>query len=166
MRSGLLVLAALVALPLVGRGQCRDGRVLGPREQTATGGGHGGGAPCGPKSEPEASVVLPSIEQIRVTGALDSGLIREVVRRNRQQLRYCQERQLARLHGAVGQVVVSLEMSPKGAVTAAKVASSNTQNAELDGCIVERFRTWTFPKFKAAAPAKVDFPFELRGPPK
>jgi TonB family protein len=94
-----------------------------------------------------------------VMGSLDKELIRQVIHRNRNQIRYCYESQLQRYPKLNGKVAVKFVISASGAVASSSVAQATTNNAELETCVAGRVRTWMFPKPKGGGVVIVTYPF-------
>jgi len=97
-----------------------------------------------------------------VTGSLDKELIRQVIHRNRNQIRYCYESQLQRHPKLNGKVSVRFIISASGAVASSNVADASTNNAELETCVAGRVRTWQFPKPKGGGVVVVTYPFVFK----
>jgi hypothetical protein len=98
-----------------------------------------------------------------VTGTLDRELIRQVVHRNRNQVRYCYESQLSTHPNLAGKVTLGFVIGRTGQVTSARIQSSTVKSPELLECLVTRFKTWAFPKPKGGGVVTVAYPltFEL-----
>ncbi len=94
-----------------------------------------------------------------VMGSLDKELIRQVIRRNINQIRYCYESQLTRYPKLNGKVAVKFVISASGSVASSSVAQSTANNAELETCVAGRVRTWLFPKPKGGGVVVVTYPF-------
>jgi TonB family protein len=94
-----------------------------------------------------------------VMGSLDKELIRQVIHRNRNQIRYCYESQLTRFPKLHGKVAVKFVISAQGTVASSNVAQSDVGNAELETCVAGRVRTWQFPKPKGGGIVIVTYPF-------
>jgi hypothetical protein len=94
-----------------------------------------------------------------VMGSLDKELIRQVIKRNVNQIRYCYESQLTRYPKLNGKVSVKFVISASGSVASSSVASADTNNAELETCVAGRVRTWLFPKPKGGGVVIVTYPF-------
>jgi TonB family protein len=92
-------------------------------------------------------------------GSLDKELIRQVIHRNRNQIRYCYESQLTRFPKLHGKVAVKFVISAAGTVASSNVAQSDVGNAELETCVAGRVRTWQFPKPKGGGIVIVTYPF-------
>ncbi|MHB8878549.1 MAG: adventurous gliding motility protein GltG [Myxococcaceae bacterium] len=94
-----------------------------------------------------------------VMGSLDKELIRQVIKRNVNQIRYCYESQLTRFPKLNGKVAVKFVISASGSVASSSVAQSTANNAELETCVAGRVRTWQFPKPKGGGVVIVTYPF-------
>lgn len=94
-----------------------------------------------------------------VMGSLDKELIRQVIHRNRGQIRFCYESQLNRFPKLAGKVAVKFIINADGTVASSQVAQSTANNAELESCVAGRVRTWQFPKPKGGGMVVVTYPF-------
>ena len=94
-----------------------------------------------------------------VMGSLDKELIRQVIHRNRGQIRFCYESQLNRFPKLNGKVAVKFVIKEDGTVSSSTVAQSTAGNAELESCVAGRVRTWQFPKPKGGGMVVVTYPF-------
>jgi TonB family protein len=97
-----------------------------------------------------------------VTGSLDKELIRQVVRANIGQIRYCYESQLTRFPKLSGKVAIRWVIREDGRVATSSVAQSTAGNAELETCVAGRVRTWQFPKPKGGGMVVVTYPFVFK----
>lgn len=95
-----------------------------------------------------------------VLGSLDKELIRKVIRENIQKIRFCYENAMVRAPKLRGKVSVKFVISAEGTVSASNVApGTDTNNAELETCIVSRMRGFVFPKPKGGGVVVVTYPF-------
>jgi len=94
-----------------------------------------------------------------VMGSLDKELIRQVIQRNRGQIRFCYESQLTKYPKLSGKVAVKFVINAEGGVVSSTVAQSTAGNAELETCVAGRVRTWLFPKPKGGGVVVVTYPF-------
>ncbi len=94
-----------------------------------------------------------------VMGSLDKELIRQVIQRNRSQIRFCYESQLTKYPKLNGKVAVKFVINAEGRVVSSEVAQSTAGNAELESCVAGRVRTWQFPKPKGGGVVIVTYPF-------
>jgi len=97
-----------------------------------------------------------------VVGSLDKELIRQVIRRNINQVRYCYETQLQRNPKLNGKVSIKFVISAAGTVASSQVASSTVDNAELEACVTGRVRAWEFPRPKGGGVVVVTYPFVFK----
>jgi TonB family protein len=107
--------------------------IWAPTEASAVGGD------ASALAEPELTTTA------ELPGTLARESIREVVRRNLNQVRFCYEQALsADVPAPSGQVVVSFIVGESGAVESAEIASSTLGSATVESCIVARVSGWTF----------------------
>ena len=94
-----------------------------------------------------------------------SEVIRRVIRRHINEVRFCYEQELNQRPDLEGRVMVSFIISPTGAVQSAAVGSSTINNARVEGCITQAVRRWTFPAPDGGGVVGVNYPFvpELSG---
>ncbi|MGC4115857.1 MAG: AgmX/PglI C-terminal domain-containing protein [Myxococcales bacterium] len=103
-----------------------------------------------------------SSEDSVVQGSLDKELIRQVIKRNIGQIRYCYETELQTKPNLSGKVPVRFVIAPNGDVQTARVADGATLNdGNLSECILVRLRSWKFPSPKGGGSVIVTYPFVL-----
>ncbi|MDQ3266563.1 MAG: adventurous gliding motility protein GltG [Myxococcota bacterium] len=117
--------------------------------------GKGVGVIGGKKS---VDIGISSSEAV-VMGSLDKELIRQVIHRNRGQIRYCYESLINQYPKLAGKVAVKFVITAAGTVSTSSVAQSTANNATLDQCVAGRVRTWQFPKPKGGGIVVVTYPF-------
>jgi TonB family protein len=100
-----------------------------------------------------------SADEATVSGSLDKELIRQVIARNRGQIKYCFESLLNRYPKLGGKVAVRFTIGGEGNVLSSSVAQSTAGNSELEQCVAGRVRTWSFPKPKGGGSVVVTYPF-------
>jgi len=93
-------------------------------------------------------------------GKLDLAIIRRVVRRHLNEVRFCYERILVKSPGLGGVVVTKFVIGKEGTVLS---ATADGVNPEVSSCIAGRIMTWEFPK-PATGIVSVVFPFTLAPP--
>ena len=97
-----------------------------------------------------------------VRGALDKEIIRRIIRRNINKIKYCYQKELDANKDLNGRVVVQFTISPTGAVVVSKVQSSTLGNRSVETCIAAAVRRFLFPKPKGGGIVIVAYPFVLR----
>jgi TonB family protein len=124
------------------------------------GGGMGGyGSGVGGLGGKQSVEVGIAAEDATVTGSLDKELIRQVIQRNKGQIRFCYESLLNRFPKLGGKVSIRFTIASEGNVVTSSVAQSTAANADLEQCVAGRVRTWSFPKPKGGGSVVVTYPF-------
>ncbi|MFW2389375.1 MAG: TonB family protein [Polyangiales bacterium] len=96
-----------------------------------------------------------------VRGSLSKEVIRRVVRRHINEVKFCYEQQLNARPDLSGRVTTRFLISPTGSVQSAMVASSSLRNEAVESCIVRAVRRWTFPAPDGGGVVVVNYPFLL-----
>jgi TonB family protein len=91
--------------------------------------------------------------------AEDKEPIRQVIKQNSWGIRYCYERQLTRYPKLSGRMRVKFTITANGTVSSSTIVDATTNNPELETCVADRVRTWTFPKPKDGGVMVVTYPF-------
>ncbi|MDX2013307.1 MAG: AgmX/PglI C-terminal domain-containing protein [Myxococcaceae bacterium] len=122
-----------------------------------------GGAPPGvPEKAPgrlgsgAGPAAAVSLGAIVARGPLDAALVRRVLRAHLGLLKHC-----ATLHPGTGKLVVGFVITPKGAVSDAKVIRSTFGQADLDACVVDVVRQRVFPTPRDGGVVDVEVPLEF-----
>lgn len=124
------------------------------------GGGTGTyGAGAGVLGGKKSTDVSIKADDIGIVGSLDKELIRQVIHRNRGQIRYCFDQQLSRFPNLNGKVAVKFIITPEGTVSSSTVSQSTLGNSEMEKCVADRILGWAFPKPKGAGVVIVTYPF-------
>ncbi len=123
--------------------------------------GHGYGRGAGGLHGRNARVPTNRTGTADVRGSLSREVIRRVIRRHINEVRFCYEQQLNARPDLEGRVMVSFIISPTGAVQTASVGNSTINNAAVEGCIVQAVRRWTFPAPDGGGVVGVNYPFML-----
>jgi len=99
-----------------------------------------------------------------VKGALSREVIRRIVHRHINEVKFCYERQLAQRPDLAGRVSIKFIIAASGAVQMAAVAQSTIGNSAVENCIAQAVRRWTFPKPEGGGIVIVTYPFMLQAP--
>jgi hypothetical protein len=99
-----------------------------------------------------------------VKGSLSKEVIRRIVHRHINEVKYCYERELAQRPDLSGRVSIKFIISGTGAVQMAAVAGSTLGNAKVENCIAQAVRRWTFPQPEGGGIVIVTYPFMLTAP--
>ncbi len=104
--------------------------------------------------------VVPGTAEVR--GSLDKEIIRRIIRRHINEVKFCYERELVRNAGLVGRVMVQFTIAGTGQVIASMVQSSTLNNGAVEQCIAQAVRRWEFPKPQGGGIVVVTYPFVLK----
>jgi len=134
--------------------------------------GHGGGGGSGSGYGRGAGGLggrrgsVPSIRSgaAMVKGSLSKEVIRRIVHRHINEVKFCYERQLATRPDLSGRVSVKFIISGTGAVQMAAVESSTLGDPSVENCIASAVRRWTFPQPEGGGIVIVTYPFQLTAP--
>lgn len=97
-----------------------------------------------------------------VRGAMDKEIIRRIMRRHVNEVKFCYEKGLSRNPALQGRVLVQFTIGPAGAVLSSAVQSSTLGDAEVEQCIAGAVRRWEFPRPAGGGSVIVTYPFVLR----
>ncbi len=106
-----------------------------------------------------APEVVPGTAEVR--GSLDKDLIRRIIRRHINEVKFCYESELTRKPDLQGRVMVQFTIAPTGQVAASIVQSSTMGNPPVEQCIANAVRRWEFPKPQGGI-VVVTYPFVLK----
>lgn len=108
-----------------------------------------------------SAVSLPLDEEASIEGGLDRDQIIAVINKNRGQIVYCYEKGLQAQPSIGGRVAVDFVIGPAGRITTAKVAQSSLGSRMVENCMLQRMKTWQFPRPVGNVNVDVLYPFEL-----
>ena len=96
-----------------------------------------------------------------VHGSLSKQVIRRIIKRHLNEVRFCYEQQLQSDPSLKGRVVIKFVIDAKGNVTAAAVSESTFNDTIIETCILQAVRRWKFPAPEGGGIVVVNYPFEL-----
>lgn len=103
--------------------------------------------------------VRPGRAEVR--GSLSREIIQRVIRRHRNEVRYCYERSLQQNPTLQGRVVIRFTISATGAVTTATPTDVGAGLEDTASCIARATRRWAFPTPAGGGIVIVTYPFVL-----
>ncbi|HNN53998.1 MAG TPA: AgmX/PglI C-terminal domain-containing protein [Pseudomonadota bacterium] len=104
--------------------------------------------------------VVPGTAEVR--GSLDKEIIRRIIRRHINEVKFCYERELVRTPGLLGRVMIQFTIAGTGQVVASLVQSSTLNSMPVEQCIAQAVRRWEFPKPQGGGIVVVTYPFVLK----
>lgn len=108
-----------------------------------------------------SAVSLPLDDEATVEGGLDRDQIIAVINKNKGQIIYCYEKGLQSQPHIGGRVAVDFVIGGAGRITSAKVAQSSLGSKTVEGCMIQKMKTWKFPRPVGNVNVAVLYPFEL-----
>lgn len=111
----------------------------------------------------DRNALVPNIRtgKADVRGSLSKEVIRRVIHRHINEVRFCYEQELSQRPDLEGRVSVKFIISPTGAVQTSVVDASTLNDAKVDSCIIQAVRRWTFPAPEGGGIVVVTYPFVL-----
>jgi TonB family protein len=94
-----------------------------------------------------------------VRGTLDKEIIRRIVRRHLNEVKYCYDQALTRQPKLEGRLVAQFTISGSGQVIASVKQSSTLGALEAEMCVVNAIKRWNFPAPTGGGLAIVTYPF-------
>ena len=104
--------------------------------------------------------VVPGTAQVR--GSLDKEIIRRVIRRHMNEIKFCYEKELMKNQSLYGRVMVQFTISGEGRVIASIVQNSTMGNPNVEQCMAGSVMRWEFPKPEGGGIVVVSYPFVLK----
>jgi TonB family protein len=123
------------------------------------GSGYGRGAGGLGGRRARAPDVIPG--QANVRGSLDKEIIRRIIRRHINEVKYCYETELVKKADLSGRVSVQFTIAATGQVIASVLQSSTMGNIRVENCVVQAVRRWEFPKPMGGGIVIVSYPFNF-----
>jgi hypothetical protein len=122
------------------------------------------GAAEAPSGEGNKDVKNPSIHSSDVItkGSLPKEVIRRIVHRHTNEVKFCYERELTNRPTLEGRISMKFIISGNGQVQMAAVAESTIGSKQLENCIADSVRRWTFPEPEGGGIVIVTYPFEFK----
>ena len=126
--------------------------------------GSGSGYGKGSSSLGERTGKVPKVVPGRpkVTGALDKKTISRVIRRHRNEIKYCYEKELKNNKNLEGKIVIQFTIDGTGTVRVASTRESTLNNKQVEACINAKIKHWMFPAPKGGGIVNVNFPFVFK----
>ncbi|MDB4965706.1 MAG: putative abductin-like protein [Myxococcales bacterium] len=124
------------------------------------GSGYGRGAGGLGGRRAHAPDVVPGTAQVR--GSLDKEIIRRIIRRHLNEVRFCYEKELMHKQDLYGRIMIQFTISGNGQVVASVVQNSTMNNPNVEQCIAQAVRRWEFPKPQGGGIVIVSYPFVLK----
>ena len=123
------------------------------------GSGYGRGAGGLGGRRAHAPDVIPGTANVR--GSLDKEIIRRIIRRHINEVKFCYEQELTKKPNLGGRIMVQFTIAASGQVIASVLQNSTMGSAKVENCTVQAVRRWEFPKPLGGGIVIVSYPFVL-----
>jgi Ca-activated chloride channel family protein len=107
---------------------------------------------------PQVVLAAPTI----VRGSLDKEMIRRVIRRHINEVKFCYEKELLMLPQLTGRVELRFVIDLKGAVASSEIGASTINNEKVESCVAAAARRWEFPAVEGSGIVQVSYPFVFK----
>ena len=94
-------------------------------------------------------------------GSLDKEIIRRIVRRHLNEVKYCYDQALARQPKLDGRMVAQFTIAGTGQVLASVVQSSTLGAPAVEMCVANAIKRWEIPAPRQGGLAIVSYPFSF-----
>jgi hypothetical protein len=132
---------------------------IGRGADRGNGSGYGRGVGGVGARRARAPDVVPGDAVVR--GSLDKEIIRRIIRRHINEVKYCYQLRLNQRPGLAGRVQVQFSIGASGSVLSSVLHSSTLNDAGTESCIVSAVRRWEFPRPLGGGIVIVSYPFTL-----
>jgi TonB family protein len=123
------------------------------------GSGYGRGAGGLGGRRAKAPDVIPGTANVR--GSLDKEIIRRIIRRHINEVKFCYEQELTKKPNLGGRIMVQFTIAASGQVIASVLQNSTMGSPKVENCTVQAVRRWEFPKPLGGGIVIVSYPFVL-----
>jgi len=100
--------------------------------------------------------------RVKSRGSLSKAIIRRIIRRHLNEIRFCYQKELTTDRELNGRVVVKFTIASSGQVVSSLVDRTTLNHAPLEACVVLAVRRWLFPKPEDGGLVQVSYPFVFR----
>jgi hypothetical protein len=97
----------------------------------------------------------------RLAGSLDREIVRRIIRRHINEVKFCYEQALVTQPKLGGRILVRFMIAANGQVLSSVVESSTLANARVESCTAQAVRRWEFPRPVGGGLVNVSYPFVL-----
>jgi TonB family protein len=99
--------------------------------------------------------------QATVRGSLDKEIIRRIIRRHINEVKFCYETELVKKASLSGRISVQFTIAGTGQVVTSVLQSSTMENLRVENCVVQAVRRWEFPRPVGGGIVIVSYPFNF-----
>ena len=134
---------------------------FGPGDGPSEGPGRRYGTGVGTLASRKPKVPDVMIGDLKLRGSLDKEIIRRIVRRHLNEVKYCYDQALVKQPKLDGRLVVQFTIAGTGKVLASVMQSSTLSSPAVEMCVVGAIKRWEFPAPNGGGLAIVSYPFQF-----
>ena len=97
-----------------------------------------------------------------VMGALERSVIDSYIRRNLAKVRWCYEKELAKIPTLFGRIAIEFTIAKSGAVSKSRVKRTTMGNPTVEKCVASQIKKIRFPRPKGGGIVIVSYPFVFK----
>jgi TonB family protein len=101
----------------------------------------------------------PRMSQVKGAGELSKDEIQRVISQHVGEIQFCYEKQLRTNPGLNGRVVLEWTVTTSGSVGVVKVSTSSLPSNDATRCMMDKVKTWKFPRPRGNGAVTVVYPF-------
>jgi hypothetical protein len=124
-------------------------------------GGYGSRVGVIPRDKKHFAAIEPTPGPTRVIGGIDKEIVRRVVHKHLNEVKFCYEQELLKHPEISGRVVTQFTIGANGVVVASVVQASTLGDPIAEGCIAQAVKRWEFPRPQSGGIVIVQYPFAL-----
>jgi hypothetical protein len=98
----------------------------------------------------------------KVVGGIDKEIVRRVVHKHLNEVKFCYEKELMKRPEIGGRVLSQFTIGSNGVVVASGISSTTLHDALVEQCIAEAIKRWEFPRPDGGGIVMVQYPFVLK----
>ena len=110
----------------------------------------------------ERSAISAGGGQAVIMGALERSVIDSYIRRNLAKVRWCYEKELAKIPTLFGRIAIEFTIAKSGAVSRSSVKRTTMGNPTVEKCVARAIKKIRFPKPKGGGIVIVSYPFVFK----
>jgi hypothetical protein len=115
-----------------------------------------------PRDKKKFASIEPTPGPIKTIGGIDKEIVRRVVHKHLNEVKFCYEKELMKRPEIAGRVMSQFTIGSNGMVVASGISSTTLHDAPAEQCIAEAIKRWEFPRPDGGGIVMVQYPFVLK----
>lgn len=93
---------------------------------------------------------------------LDADGIQKTIESHKDELKECYQTRVPQSDTTEKKITLLLTLDAKGRVSRSRIQNPHPQNKELEDCMIERSKTWTFDTLPRGTTREIRYPFDFK----